>query len=48
MSSATQQTERRRQLRKADAGKKNKKARAKHGTPAFPIHPEKAESASKK
>lgn len=42
MSSATQQTERRRELRKRKLGKKKKKARAKGSTPKFPVHPEKA------
>lgn len=42
MASATQQTERRREIRKRKLGKKNKKARAKVGTPKFPVHPEKA------
>jgi hypothetical protein len=49
MASATQQTERRRAMRKSKLGKKQKKARVKAGTPKFPIHPEgKKPAAAKK
>lgn len=40
MVSLTQQTDRRRRIRLAKAGRTEKKLRAKSGTPAFPIHPE--------
>ncbi len=39
MSSLTTQTKCRRRIRHAKAGSAHKKTRAKHGTPAFPIHP---------
>jgi len=42
MSSDSQKTERRRQLRLKRAGRKSKKARTKAGTPKFPIHAEKS------
>ncbi|MEC7523125.1 MAG: hypothetical protein VYE22_24820 [Myxococcota bacterium] len=42
MSSKTQKTERRRQIRQKTAGKKSKAQRAKQGTPKFPIDPKKA------
>ena len=49
MASATQQTERRRAMRKSKLGKKQKKARVKAGTPKFPIHPDgKKPAAAKK
>ena len=44
MASATQQTEKRRAIRKQNTGKKQKKARTKTGTPKFPIHPEGSKS----
>jgi hypothetical protein len=40
MVSSTQQTERRRRIRKRRAGRDNTKERLKRGTPPFPIHPE--------
>jgi hypothetical protein len=40
MVSLTAKSESRRQIRKAKAGTANKKARAKAGTPKFPIQPE--------
>ena len=40
MVSATQQTERRRRMKAATGGRGKKSARAKAGTPKFPIHPE--------
>ncbi|MEZ4256320.1 MAG: hypothetical protein R3A78_11535 [Polyangiales bacterium] len=42
MASATKQTKARRKINKDRAGRANKKARAKRGTPKFPIHPDKA------
>jgi hypothetical protein len=42
VSSNTQITKKRRQHKTAKAGKQNKKARLKAGTPKFPIHPEKS------
>ena len=48
MASATQQTEKRRKIRKQNLGKKKKKAREKAGTPKFPIHPEGKKTAAKK
>jgi hypothetical protein len=38
MASATKQTRARRKINKNNAGSKAKKARAKAGTPKFPIH----------
>lgn len=40
MVSSTRQSERRRVINKKRGGRDNKKARARAGTPAFPIHPE--------
>jgi hypothetical protein len=40
MVSDTQKSERIRRRKRTTAGKKNKKARARAGTPKFPIHPE--------
>ncbi len=40
MVSSTQQTEKRRSMRASKAGRGKKRVRAKHSTPAFPIHPE--------
>lgn len=40
MVSTTQQTDRRRRIRLAKAGRAKKHQRDKHGTPAFPIQPE--------
>ncbi len=40
MVSSSQQTGRRRYIRERGAGKKGKKARARSGTPSFPIHPD--------
>jgi len=40
MVSSTKQSERRRRIKAATVGRKQKKARAKGGTPKFPIHPE--------
>jgi hypothetical protein len=52
MVSSTQQTARRRSLRASKAGRTNKRARLKVGTPAFPVHPKgydpKAADAKKK
>jgi hypothetical protein len=42
MASATQQTERRRKIRKTGLGKNNKKTRDRRATPKFPIDPTKA------
>lgn len=42
MVSDTQKTWRRRDAKTTKLGKDKKKARAKAGTPKFPIHPEKA------
>jgi hypothetical protein len=42
MPSPTQHTEQTRQRKHTKAGRKKKKARARAGTPKFPIHPEKA------
>lgn len=39
MVSSTRQSERRRAINKKRAGRANKKANLKNGTPAFPIHP---------
>jgi hypothetical protein len=39
MVSSTRQTERRRAMNKSRAGRDNKKARVRAGTPAFPVHP---------
>lgn len=45
MASKTAQTEFRRMLRRKNAGKKDRRVRTNKGTtPAFPIHPAKAES----
>ncbi len=40
MVSSTRQTENRRNMNKSRAGRDKKRARAKHSTPAFPVHPE--------
>jgi hypothetical protein len=40
MVSSTRQTERRRNLRLSKAGAARKRAAARSGTPAFPVHPE--------
>lgn len=40
MVSSTKQTERRRRMKAATNGRSKKVARAKAGTPKFPIHPE--------
>jgi hypothetical protein len=40
MVSSTRQTERRRAINTSRAGRINKKARTRAGTPAFPVHPE--------
>jgi hypothetical protein len=52
MVSSTKQTWRRRDMNTARAGRSQKRARVKAGTPAFPIHPEgydaKAADAKKK
>lgn len=40
MVSLTCQTDRRRRIRKKTQGKANAKARARLGTPKFPVHPE--------
>ncbi|HWA78287.1 MAG TPA: hypothetical protein VG937_38390 [Polyangiaceae bacterium] len=40
MVSSTRQTERRRAINTSRAGRLNKKARVRAGTPAFPVHPE--------
>lgn len=40
MVSSTRQTERRRSMNRSRAGRLNKKARVRAGTPTFPIHPE--------
>ncbi|MBX3273266.1 MAG: hypothetical protein KF729_23590 [Sandaracinaceae bacterium] len=42
MSSITQKTEKRRKIRQKATGKQQKKARAKEGTPPFPIDPAQA------
>ncbi|MCA9608064.1 MAG: hypothetical protein KC619_20790 [Myxococcales bacterium] len=42
MSSITQKTEKRRAIRQKTAGKQAKKARAKQGTPPFPLDPAQA------
>ncbi len=42
MSSITQKTEKRRKIRAKASGKQQKKARAKQGTPPFPLDPAKA------
>lgn len=42
MPSATQITEIRRKMKQTSSGKSNKRARAKAGTPKFPIDPAKA------
>ncbi len=39
MVSSTRQTERRRATRASSAGRSNKRARVKAGTPTFPVHP---------
>lgn len=48
MVSSTKQTERRRRMKAATGGRGNKSARAKAGTPKFPIHPEAAAPAPAK
>ncbi len=40
MVSSTKQTEKRRSMRHSKAGRHDKRARVRKGTPAFPIHPE--------
>jgi len=40
MVSSTRQTERRRAIRARNAGRSDKRARMRSGTPRFPIHPE--------
>ena len=40
MASLTQVTKKRRRRKRVSVGKKNRRARAKAGTPKFPIHPE--------
>jgi hypothetical protein len=40
MVSSTRQSERRRAINKSRAGRANKRARTRAGTPRFPIHPE--------
>jgi hypothetical protein len=40
MVSSTKQTERRRRMKAATGGRSKKAARAKSGTPKFPVHPE--------
>jgi hypothetical protein len=40
MVSSTRQSERRRVINKKRAGRANKKANVRAGTPAFPIHPD--------
>ncbi len=40
MVSSTRQTERRRAMRARNAGRAEKRVRARGGTPKFPIHPE--------
>jgi hypothetical protein len=40
MVSSTRQTERRRSMNHSRAGRANKKARVRAGTPQFPVHPE--------
>lgn len=45
MVSATKQTERRRRMKAATGGRGKKSARAKAGTPKFPIHQEAATAA---
>lgn len=42
MVSSTKQTERRRRAKQATLGRAQKRARAKAGTPKFPIQPESA------
>jgi hypothetical protein len=42
MVSLTQKTERQRRHKAATVGRKQKKLRARAGTPRFPIHPEEA------
>jgi hypothetical protein len=39
MVSSTRQTERRRAIRASGAGRAQKRARVKLGTPVFPVHP---------
>ena len=41
MASISQVTKKRRRRKAVKQGQKNRKARAKAGTPKFPIHPEK-------
>ncbi len=40
MVSSTKQTEKRRSMRHSKAGRHDKRARVRKGTPAFPVHPE--------
>lgn len=40
MVSSTRQTQTRREIRGKSAGRGQKRARGKTGTPAFPVHPE--------
>lgn len=47
MVSNTKSTWTRRDAKTTKSGRSNKKARAKAGTPKFPIHPEKTASAKK-
>ena len=47
MVSDTQKTWRRRDAKTANLGKAKKKARAKAGTPKFPIHPTESKAAAK-
>ena len=46
MGSLTKKTETRRQAKKVKEAKKKKRARAKQGTPKFPIHPEESAQAA--
>ncbi|HJK98753.1 MAG TPA: hypothetical protein RMF84_16150 [Polyangiaceae bacterium LLY-WYZ-14_1] len=46
--SDTSKTWVRRENRRKKAGQDNKKKRAREGTPKFPIHPEQADSSTKK
>ena len=40
MASLTQITKKRRRKKRSAVGRKNKRVRAKAGTPKFPVHPE--------
>jgi hypothetical protein len=44
MASLTQITKRRRRRKRAAVGRRKKRARAKIGTPKFPIHPEEGQA----